>query len=339
MTTDRRINVLRAVVSDFVREGEPVGSKALVERHDLGVSPATIRNDMAVLEEEGYLYQPHTSAGRVPTQKGYREFVDQIATLKPLSVHERRAIETFLEGACDIDDVVERTVRLLSQLTRQLAVVQYPVTRKTRLRHVELIPVADHQLMVIVITDAGDVMQHVIESEQPLDNLDVTGLRIILNADAVGLKPEEIDRLLQRLGQHITPEQHQLATKIIHVINSSLESETEERLVVAGAANLVRSRTDFQGSVLPLLDALEEHMTLIRLFSQQTQDETDVSVSIGAENEHNAFSETAVVSDTYRSREDTRAHLGIVGPLRMDYPATMAAVRAVASYLSGFLRQ
>src|SRR4051812_15790401 len=116
---ERKLAVLRAIVEDYVSTNEPVGSKALVERHNLGVSPATIRNDMAVLEEQGYIAQPHTSAGRVPTDKGYRLFVDRLSQVKPLSSAERKAIETFLAGAVDIDDVVMRTVRLLAQLTRQ----------------------------------------------------------------------------------------------------------------------------------------------------------------------------------------------------------------------------
>ena len=125
----RKLEVLRAIVEDYVATEEPVGSKSLAERHSLGVSPATIRNDMALLEEEGFISQPHTSAGRVPTDKGYRLFVDRLAGVKPLSVAERRAIESFLEGAVDLDDVIGRTVRLLSQITRQVAVVQYSINR------------------------------------------------------------------------------------------------------------------------------------------------------------------------------------------------------------------
>ena len=126
MLEDRKLEVLRAIVTDFVSSNEPVGSKALAERHGLGVSPATVRNDMAALEDEGYITHPHTSAGRIPTDKGYRLFVDRLSTVKPLSGAERRAIQSFLEGAVDLDDVVRRTVRLLAQLTQQVAVVQYP---------------------------------------------------------------------------------------------------------------------------------------------------------------------------------------------------------------------
>jgi heat-inducible transcriptional repressor len=115
---DRKLAVLRAIVEDYVSTNEPVGSKSLVDRHNLDVSPATIRNDMAVLEEQGFIVQPHTSAGRVPTDKGYRLFVDRLSAVRPFSSAERRAIETFLAGAYDLDDVVMRTVRLLAQLTR-----------------------------------------------------------------------------------------------------------------------------------------------------------------------------------------------------------------------------
>jgi len=133
---DRKLAVLRAIVRDYVSTMEPVGSKSLVDRHHLDVSPATIRNDMAVLEEQGYISQPHTSAGRIPTDKGYRLFVDRLSGIKPLSAAERRAIETFLAGAYDLDDVVMRTVRLLAQLTRQVALVQYPSLTRSAVRHI-----------------------------------------------------------------------------------------------------------------------------------------------------------------------------------------------------------
>ena len=140
MLDDRKLAVLRAIVEDYVSTNEPVGSKSLVDRHNLDVSPATIRNDMAVLEEQGSSSQPHTSAGRVPTDKGYRLFVDRLSGVRPFSAAERRAIETFLAGAYDLDDVVMRTVRLLAQLTRQVAVVQYPSLTRSSVRHIELVP-------------------------------------------------------------------------------------------------------------------------------------------------------------------------------------------------------
>src|SRR5690554_567304 len=163
MSDDRRLDVLRAIVEDYVQTREPVGSKLLAERHNLGVSPATIRNDMAALEEAGLIAQPHTSAGRIPTDMGYRLFVDRLAQVKPLSAPERRAIETFLDAAVDLDDVVVRAGRLLAQLTQQVAVVQYPSLRRSGLRHLELVPMGERRLLVVIITDTGRVEQRTLE--------------------------------------------------------------------------------------------------------------------------------------------------------------------------------
>src|SRR5690349_22281490 len=157
MSEERRLAVLRAIVQDYVETSEPVGSKALLERHHLGVSSATIRNDMAALEEEGLIAQPHTSAGRVPTDAGYRMFVDRLTEVKPLSGAEKRAIRAFLDGAVDLDDVLHRAVRALAQLTRNVAVVQYPALARSKVRHLELVSVSTTRLMLVLITDTGRV--------------------------------------------------------------------------------------------------------------------------------------------------------------------------------------
>lgn len=192
MLDERKLEVLRAIVEDYVATREPVGSKALVERHALGVSSATVRNDMAVLEEEGYIVQPHTSAGRVPTDKGYRVFVDRLATVKPLSPAERRAISTFLEGAVDLDEIVTRSVRLLAQLTRQVAVVQYPLLTRSTVRHIEVVAMAPTRLLVVLITENGRVDQAVVEVASPLDEHTLADLRARLNVALVGQRLADV---------------------------------------------------------------------------------------------------------------------------------------------------
>src|SRR5690242_3631827 len=186
MQDERRLAVLRAIVEDYVSTQEPVGSKALVERHGLGVSPATVRNDMAALEEEGLITQPHTSAGRIPTDKGYRLFVDRLTTIKPMTVAERRAIATILDGAVDLDDVVNRSVRLLSQLTRQVAVVQYPTLSRSTVRHVELVALAPSRLLVVLILSTGRVEQRLVELPTELDDEALADLRSRVNHAATG---------------------------------------------------------------------------------------------------------------------------------------------------------
>src|SRR5229473_2119505 len=188
MLDDRKLAVLRAIVEDYVSTTEPVGSKSLVDRHHLDVSPATIRNDMAVLEEQGFIAQPHTSAGRIPTDKGYRLFVDRLSGIKPLSAAERRAIETFLAGAYGLDDVVMRTVRLLAQLTRQVAVVQYPSLTRSSIRHIELVSLSPDRLLVVLITDTGRVEQRTLDLPDPADEDAIVQLRAVLNACLDGRK-------------------------------------------------------------------------------------------------------------------------------------------------------
>src|ERR671916_473865 len=183
---ERRFEVLRAIVADYVATQEPVGSKAIVDRHQLGVSSATVRNDMAALEEEGYIAQPHTSAGRIPTDKGYRLFVDRLHQVKPLSAAERRAITQVLEGAFDLDDVLKRSLRLLAQLTRQVAVVQYPTLTRSTVRHLEVVRLTPARLMLVLITDTGRVDQRVVDLGEVLGDDDVATLRALVNSALAG---------------------------------------------------------------------------------------------------------------------------------------------------------
>jgi heat-inducible transcriptional repressor len=192
----RRLEILRAIVDEYVATQEPVGSKSIAARSGLGISPATIRNEMAVLEEEGLITHPHTSAGRIPTDLGYRVFVDKLATVKPLSSAERRAIETFLEGALDLDDVVLRTVRLLADVTKQVAVVQYPSMVKSRVRHVELVALTPSRLMMILITDAGRVEQRVLELSSDSTDVFLSTLRNQIHNAVMGQRlPDVADRI------------------------------------------------------------------------------------------------------------------------------------------------
>ena len=198
MLDDRKLAILRAIVTDYVSSQEPVGSRALVERHNLNVSPATVRNDMAALEEEGYITQPHTSAGRIPTDKGYRLFVDRLSTVKPLTSAEKRAITQFMAGALDVDDVVRRTVALLAQITRQVAIVQYPVLSSMVIRHVEVLRLGADRGLVMCVSATGAVEQRLVvlppEGDGHDDDLALVRGRL---ADLlVGATPREaVDRL------------------------------------------------------------------------------------------------------------------------------------------------
>jgi heat-inducible transcriptional repressor len=333
---DRKLAVLRAIVQDYVSTMEPVGSKTLVDRHHLDVSPATIRNDMAVLEEQGYIAQPHTSAGRVPTDKGYRLFVDRLTGVKPLSSAERRAIETFLAGAYDLDDVVLRTVRLLAQLTRQVALVQYPSLTVSAVRHVELVPLAAKKLLLVLITETGRVEQRTVELPEAIDDDAVAHLRAVLNACLDGRKLNEVASVVAELPDRVEPAGRPNAAAVFSVILESLVEHREERIVVGGASNLTHA--DFSQGLREVLESLEEQVVLMRLLGESAG-ESSVTVRIGAENPVAGLRRTSLVATGYGTGERSLARLGVIGPTRMDYPTAMGAVRAVARYVGQILAE
>ncbi|MFW5419593.1 heat-inducible transcriptional repressor HrcA [Nocardiopsis sp. CNT-189] len=334
MLNDRKLAVLRAIVEDFVSTDEPVGSKALADRHSLGVSPATIRNDMVALEEEGYIAQPHTSAGRIPTDKGYRLFVDRLSTVKPLSSPERRAIETFLGGAVDLDEIVARTVRLLAQLTRQVAIVQYPSLTRSSVQHVELVPLGPQRVMMVLITNTGRVEQRVIDGLDRVSEGSVEHLRRSLNQALAGKWLNEVPDAVADLPETLDPQDRPLAASVLSVLLESLVERHEEKVVMSGTANL--AGMGFSASLRDVLEALEENVVLIRLLGE-AGDPSMLTVRIGAENSHESLRSTSIVSAGYGVGDQTLAKLGVVGPTRMDYPGTMGAVRAVARYVGSIL--
>jgi heat-inducible transcriptional repressor len=333
---ERRFEVLRAIVADYVSSQEPIASKGIVERHNLGVSSATVRNVMASLEEDGYITQPHTSAGRIPTDKGYRLFVDRLSDVKPLSTAERRAIQSFLGGAIDLDDVLRRSVRLLAQLTRQVAVVQYPTLSHSTVRHIELVLITPARVMLVLITDTGRVDQRMVDLGDVISDDSVARLRATLNSTLAGHRLSEAAAKVAELLEEAPADLRDNMTRLSTVLVESLVEHPEERLVLGGTANLTRNAADFPGSLRQILEALEEQVVVLKLLAAARVPGT-VTVLIGEENEAEEMRSTSVVSVGYGSRDTLLGGMGVVGPTRMDYPGTIAAVRAVANYVGEIL--
>ncbi len=336
MLDDRKLDVLKAIVTDYVASREPVGSKALVERHRLDVSSATVRNDMAVLEEEGYITQPHTSAGRIPTDKGYRLFVDRLADIKPLSGAERRAISAFMTGAVDMNDLVARTVRILAQLTRQVAIVQFPVASRSLIRHLEFIRLNAERLMVMVVASSGHIEQQITDAHD-MDDATIDMLRSRIREAVIGKTASDAAQSMAGVLDHLEYETRMAAAPLLTVVLEILAGDPVSQVVVAGVPNLAAFGTSFETSMRPLLEALEEQVVLLRLLGEAAGD--DITVRIGQEIAAEGFQSTSVVASPYGAGDDLAAALGVVGPTRMDYPSTIASVRAVARYVSRFLTE
>lgn len=333
MIPDRPLEVLRAIVQDYIQSKEPVGSKSLVERHSFGVSAATIRNDMAILEEEELITAPHTSSGRVPTDKGYRVFVDRLSEVKPLSAAERAAIEGFITKSSDLDEILGHTVKTLSQLTNQVALVQYPTLGKSSVRHIELISIDDKKMLLMLITDSGRIQQHVFELAGS-DEGSIERLKNLLNEKLAGKPLSEVSTLTNSLVFSSADQMNQIASQVIHNLLALVDANTQEKILLAGTSNLAKRGDDFPGSISPLLEAIEEQVVLLRLVSEMQADQHGISLRIGRENSVDALSNASVLVSGYESGGSEIAKLGVIGPTRMDYSSNIGAVRAVARYLT-----
>lgn len=337
MIPERPLEVLRAIVQDFVSSNQPVGSKSLLERHPLGVSAATIRNDMALLEDEELITAPHTSSGRIPTQKGYRLFVDRLAEVKPLSTAEKTAIESFLESASDLDETVEKTARVLSNLTNALAVVQYPSLGKSSVRHIELIRLAENRVLVMLISDSGRMQQLLVEGEYSVGDDLIQELRGRLNGMLVGSQLSEVKNKLFELESQFSPERRVFVDKVISSLMSLVDANRQEKIVLSGASNLAKQDHDFSGELSKVLELIEEQVVLLRLIDELHADQHGVGLRIGSELGVAGVDSASLMVTGYENRGTEVAKLGVLGPTRMDYSSNISAVRAVARYLSKIL--
>ena len=334
MIPERPLEVLKAIVQDYIQSNEPVGSKSLVERHSFGVSAATIRNDMAILEEEELIAAPHTSSGRVPTDKGYRLFVDRLNEVKPISNAERAAIEGFLSKSSDLDETLGQTARLLSQLTNEIALVQYPSLGKASVRHIELIAIDEKRLLLMLITDSGRIQQHVMEVAAGYDAGAVEKLRNFLNEKVAGKPLSQVNKTLRSVKDEINSSLQALAGVVIPEIAHLVDANSQEKILLAGTSNLAKRQGEFPGSISPVLEAIEEQVVLLKLISEMQADQHGVSLRIGRENTLDALSNTSVLVSGYENQGSEVAKVGVIGPTRMDYSSNIGAVRAVARYLT-----
>lgn len=334
MIPERSLEVLRAIVHDFIETSQPVGSKALVERHSFGVSSATIRNEMALLEDEQLIVAPHTSSGRVPTDKGYRLFVDRLGEVKPLSLPERTAIESFMQGSADLDEILGRTVRILAQLTNQVAMVQYPSLDKGHVKSIELLKVDESKLLLLLVTDISRVQQHLIQFSSAVDDDFVATLRAKLIGVLSGVSLSQVAAKLSDFTSQFAQNRGASVQLVLDSLLEQVDANRQDKILLAGTANLAKNEIDFKGSISPMLEAIEEQVVLLKLIQEMQAEENGVALRIGSENSLSEFTSSSVVISGYEKEGSEVAKLGVLGPTRMNYSANIAAVRAVARYLT-----
>ena len=335
---ERRAQILRALVSHYVTSGEPVGSKTLVDRYRLGVSAATVRNELASLEEAGLIFQPHTSAGRIPTDAGYRAFVDRFAADGKLPDKEAKQVRNFfIEPRWELEDALRQTASLLSTLTANAAVVFAPALDRSTVRHLELVLLPSERAMVVIVTDTGRVENHVIRVPTGMDEEQLANAAQMLNRTLVGLPLDQLPAKMAEELPRLPLELREVVGTLAGTLAEELTQVDSERVFLEGTSNMVdEHKFSNLETVRQVIETLEHRRLLLEVLADAFSIET-VSIKIGAENPVEEMQSCAVISAPYSLEDTVVGSLSVVGPTRMDYRRTIAAVHEVASNLGRML--
>lgn len=334
MMDKRKQKILKAVVSRYITTGAPVGSKSLSESLNLGISPATIRNELSKLEGMGYLHQPHTSAGRVPTDQGYRFYVDSLAGRIRLREEEKRAIVTlFSSKSQELENLLQETSTLLSRLTSTAALVIAPRLRKNAIKHVDLVNLSDNVILLVIITDTGRVEKKAIDIAEDVDAHDIEEIQNFLNRTLQGKSLEEMQGVMEGVTVEAL-KSSSLAKEALRTIKNILSQEEYEKVFVGGAMNLFLNM-DEEGimRIENLLRHFEEQYFLLNMLSEVLRAK-ELVVRIGDENLYKELQSLSLVATPYAIGDETAGTVSVIGPTRMDYARVIPTVDFIAQSLS-----
>jgi len=335
---ERAKDVLRAVVQEFIESGEPVGSNQLTRRGDFEVSPATMRNVLADLEELGYLEKPHTSAGRVPTDQGYRFFVDSLVQLQEPSLRERAFIEQGLTGA-SVEDRLQDAGKMLHNLSHHAAVVLIPRPSAVLIQRIEFIRLQGDRLLAVLVGSSGQVQNKLLVLERPLSPDELSQAAGYLND--FFKQSTTIEDVRSRILQELESERAQydvLAARALQLGAAATDVSSSERVVIEGTGTFLDQR-EFAHDVhrmRALFNALDEKHRLLALLDR-VQRAREMQIFIGAESEFSSQGEVALIASPYGARESVLGSVGVIGPTRMNYQRVIPLVNFTAHVLSRIL--
>lgn len=333
---ERQRLILESIIKDYVATAEPVGSRAVVKKHALKISAATVRNEMADLEEMGYLEQPHTSAGRIPSEKGFRYYVDYLMENEDLNDEEIELLQRVLtEGIQDWNDVVQGIGHFLSQITNYASFIIMPAVKLSQFHYVQLVPLQEGQALVVVVTDMGIIMHRKIAVPRSIQIGDLQVIADLFNRSFRGRRLSEVQRSgLQSLRDELRS-RRQVIDRALEALESLMENPQDDKVVVRGALNILKE-PEFKDmeKLKRILTLLEEQTSLKALLPEQIG--TDVDIRIGKENLAEDIKEMSLVVAGYQTGGDMGT-IGLIGPVRMEYwkaAGTVASVRKAMEELN-----
>ncbi len=332
---DRKSRVLQAIIEDYVATAEPVGSRTIARKYNLGVSPATIRNEMADLEEMGYLEQPHTSAGRIPSDRGYRYYVDCLMEEREITPAEKEMIrQVFERKVSEVETLVRETARLLSDATQLTAVVSGPQLRKAHFKELRLVPLGGEKAVLIYITDTGFVENQVLDWPMEITMVELQRVSDVLNEQMRGQPVESLSRTAIQALQRELRSYGALLEQTLLFLEERLEPGERQRFYLGGTTHML-NQPEFRNveKVRNLLAVLENEEVVSDVL-EVAEDSDQPIIQIGEEIKVKQLSDCSVVSATYRLGGEVIGRVGVLGPKRMEYARVVGVLNSVTQYLT-----
>ncbi len=332
--SERKVKILQAIIRNYLETGEPVGSRTISKYTDLNLSSATIRNEMSDLEEMGYILQPHTSAGRIPSDKGYRLYVDTMMDEKEREIEELKEIMVRKEDK--MDHLLKQVAKLLAVNTNYASMITAPTIHTNKLKFIQLSRVDVNQLLAVVVVEGNVIKNNIIHTAEELDDETLLKLNILLNTHLNGLALEEINlgmisSLKQQAGIH-----SDIVADVIDAIAESIHAEEDLEVYTSGANNIFKyPELADQQKASSIINTFEEKQLLTELVQENLADETGtgIQVYIGEETPVQSMKDCSVVTATYELGEGMKGTIGIIGPKRMDYDKVIGTLKTITHQL------
>lgn len=336
---ERKTKILNAIIKNYLETGEPVGSRTISKYTDLNLSSATIRNEMSDLEELGYILQPHTSAGRIPSDKGYRFYVDHLMEEKDKEVADMK--EFVIEHTEKMDQILQQVAKLLAVNTNYATMITSPQTHHSKVKFLQLSNVDEDNILVVVVLEGNLVKNKIIPVEKPIDNEQMLKLNMLLNTNLTGFSMEQINLgtialLKEKAGIH-----SQLIGSVLDAVAEAINEGEDLEIYTSGATNILKyPELSDSRNASELLNAFEEKNQLVSLVTEnlaEDEEQTGIQVYIGNETPIQTMKDCSVVTATYELGEGVKGTIGIIGPKRMDYENVMKNLKNLKAQLDGIL--
>ena len=331
---ERKKRILQAIIRNYLETGEPVGSRTISKYTDLNLSSATIRNEMADLEEMGYILQPHTSAGRIPSDKGYRLYVDAMMEEKEKELEELK--EMMIEKEDKMDHLLKQVAKLLAVNTNYATMISAPAVHKNKLKFIQLSRVDRNQLLAVIVMEGNVIKNNILHVTEELNDETLLKLNILLNTNLNGMALEEINLGIISLMKQQAGPHSEIVAEVIDAIAEGIKAEEDLQIYTSGANNIFKypELADNQ-KASEIINTFEEKQMLTELVQERLADEenTGIQVYIGDETPIQTMKDCSVVTATYELGEGMRGTIGIIGPKRMDYDKVVSTLKTITHQL------